>query len=445
MNKILVLGAGRSSSVLIDYLLKKSIRNNFKVTVADISLKAAEEKINNHINGSSIEFSIENDKDAKKVISEHDIIISLLPPAMHDKVLVHCIDKKKHLLTASYINENFKSYHDKAIENDLLIMGEMGLDPGIDHMSAMKIIHELKDKNASIISFKSSTGGLVAPESDTNPWHYKVTWNPRNVVLAGSSTAQYLENNKVKYLPYNRIFTTIEKIKLKGYGIFESYANRDSLSYEDLYELHGIPTLLRATLRRENYCASWNVLVQLGLTDDTYKVNNANKLTYKEWLNSYLPVSKEKNIEKSLSKFMKVKSSDISIKNIKWLGLLSDYKIPFQTATPAQIIQDLIEKKWKMEITDHDMIVMVHEFIYKLKNKKYKLTSSLIVKGENQIHTAMAKTVGLPLGMLAIRVLNNTIKQRGVLIPVMKEVYTSILTELAEEGIIFNEEIKLVK
>lgn len=437
---ILVLGAGRSSSVLIQYLLRQSEKYNTRITVADVQLDLAQQKTNHHPNADAIAFSIE-DANASEIIARHDIVISLLPPTLHGKAAQYCLQQQKHLLTASYVNDEMRGLHEEAVRKDILIMGEMGLDPGIDHMSAMQIIHRLKKEGKQIISFKSSTGGLVAPESDDNPWNYKITWNPRNVVLAGQGLAQYKEGGHLKYLPYHRLFTQTEKIKLPKWGKFEAYANRDSLSYERLYELDGIDTLVRATLRREGYCEAWNILVQLGLTDDTVTIKNADSLTYRDWLASYLPESKEKNIEKRLASFFKLKASSHILTKLKWMGLFSKEFIPFKQTTAARILQHLMEQKWVMKKNDRDMIVMVHDFIYKGKFRKQHLRSSLVVLGDNNIETAMAKTVGLPLGILAMMLVRNECTLRGVHIPVMPEVYEPVLKELEEYGISFHEQV----
>ncbi len=441
--KILVIGAGRSATVLIKYLLKQSETHQTQVTVADIQLELAESKINQHPNATAIRFSID-DEHAADIISQHDIIISLLPPALHSKAAQLCIAHKKHLLTASYLTPELRVMNEIVKKNGLLFMGEMGLDPGIDHMSAMEIIHRLKDERADIISFKSSTGGLVAPESDDNPWNYKITWNPRNVVLAGQGTAQFVQEGHVKYLPYHRLFTQIEKIKLPGFGRFESYANRDSLAYESLYGLEGVDTLIRATLRREGYCEAWNVLLQLGLTDDSIVIQNTSSLTYSDWLTSYLPTSNEKKIENRIAKLFKLKPKSHVIEKMRWMGLFSNEKIKLQEATAAQILQQLMEQKWVMKKRDKDMIVMVHDFVFKKNKTKYALRSSLVVIGNNTLETAMAKTVGLPLGILAMILVRNECKLTGVHLPVIKEVYEPVLQELQQYGIRFTESISKV-
>jgi saccharopine dehydrogenase (NADP+, L-glutamate forming) len=323
----------------------------------------------------------------------------------------------------------------------LLFMCEMGLDPGIDHMSAIKIIHGIQMKGGEITLFKSGTGGLIAPESDDNPWHYKITWNPRNVVLAGQSTAQYLENGIQKFVPYHKMFTTTEKFKIKDYGKFESYPNRDSLAYISKYRLSGIKTILRSTLRKEGFCEAWDALVQLGLTDDSYVIDKTNNMSYSEWLECYMPEKKKwkgKGIRSRLSKFLNAKES--TIERMEWLGLFSDEKIQLENATPAQILQDLIERKWKMQPVDNDMIVMRHEIDYLLEGKKMNRVSTLVLKGEDATRTAMAKTVGLPLAIMVRLIIQNEVFLTGVHIPVMTQIYEPVLKELELYGVNFMEE-----
>ncbi len=436
--KILLIGAGRSATVLVNYLLKQSEVYQTYVTVADIQIELAQSKVKNHPRARAISFSIEDDT-AKEIIAAHDIVISLLPPALHSKAAVICLEYNKHLLTASYLTPELRAMDKEANEKKLLFMGEMGLDPGIDHMSAMDIIHRLQSESCEIISFKSSTGGLVAPESDNNPWNYKITWNPRNVVLAGHGMAQYIQDGHTKYLPYHRLFTQIEKIQLPGWGRFESYVNRDSLAYKSLYGLNGVDTLMRTTLRREGYCEAWNILLQLGLTDDTIILKNTSSLAYKDWLISYLPTSLKKKPEQRVAELFKLKSNNRILEKMRWMGLFSSEKIKLEQATAAQILQQLMEQKWVMKKNDKDMIVMVHDFIFKKKRKKYALRSSLVVKGINQLETAMAKTVGLPLGILAMMLVRSECKLTGVHLPVLKEIYEPVLKELKENGVSFSE------
>jgi len=440
MKKILLLGAGRSSYSLIKYLLANAAKENWYVTVGDFSIVLAQEKVGNHPQGCAIQFDINDSELADSEISKTDIVISLLPPSLHFKAAQACLKFGKHLLTASYISPEIKKMEHEVKEKGLLFLNEIGLDPGIDHLSAMQIIDRLKEEKAKISAFRSYTGGLVAPEYDNNCWNYKFTWNPRNVVLAGQGTAKYIINGQYKYVPYHRLFNHLEEISVDNCGVFEGYPNRDSLAYREAYSIANIPTLLRGTLRKKGYCQSWNAFVQLGMTDDSYVLENSKNMTYREFTNSFLQYSQVHLVEEKLAHLLGIKTDNDLIRKIAWLGLLGHEKIGLPCATPAAILQQLLEKKWKLEEGDKDMIVMQHIFDYESAiGEKHTLTSSLVVKGENEQDTAMAKTVGLPLGIAAKLLLQGKIDLRGVLIPVHSQIYIPILKELEEYGVRFFE------
>ncbi len=440
MKKILILGAGRSSSSLIKYLLEKAASENYHIIVTDIDIDLAKKRIQNHPNGSTKLLDINNSEERRKQIEEVDVVVSMLPAFMHKEVAKDCLMYKKHLFTASYVSPEIKLMHHEAYGKGLLFMNEIGLDPGIDHASAMQLIHHLKAQQAEITSFKSFCGGLIAPQYNNNPWGYKFTWNPRNVVLAGQATAQYLENGKVKFTPYSRLFVNTESIEVAGLGKFEAYANRDSMSYLHVYELEGIKTLLRGTLRMPGFCGAWNALVQIGLTDDSFLIKGADKLTYTEFLDSFLSSSLGNNIKEKIKNLLGKAFHEEIIQKLEWLELLSNKKISREEGSPAQILQDLLEEKWRLEKGDKDMIVMQHIFEYTLNNQTRRKTSSLVVFGEDEDHTAMAKTVGLPLAITLHNFLNGKINLKGVHIPVLPEIYIPLLNELKLFDITFKEE-----
>lgn len=437
MKNILVIGAGRSSSSLIKYFLDRAQENNWFVIVGDIDETLAQQKVNKHTNAKAIRFDSNDIQARQKYIASADIVVSMLPAAMHFEVAKDCLLLKKNLITASYVSPEMAALHEQVKKNGLLFMNEMGLDPGLDHMSAMQIIDEIKENGGEIVSFKSYCGGLVAPQSNNNPWGYKFSWNPRNVILAGQATARYLENGKLRFLNYHNLFKSAEIIKVDGYGQFDAYANRDSLSYIKPYGIESAQTVVRGTLRQKNYCNAWNVLVQMGLTDDSFVIENANKLSYKEFTTSFI---KHTTLKDYIIKELKYTKANEVLKMIDWLDLMSTKKIPLKNATPAQILQDLLEKKWLLKKNDLDMIVMQHEFVYKQKRAIKHLHSSLVQIGHNQQYTAMANTVGLPLAIGAKLILQGKIKLKGVHIPIHKEIYTPILAELKQDfGISFKE------
>lgn len=443
MKKILVIGAGRSSSNLIKYLLTNSEQFNWLVTVADTTEQAALLKTKAHERSRAIALDV-NDASARLTeIGNCDLVISMLPAFMHVEVAKDCLRLKKHLVTASYVSADMSAMHEDASRAGLIFLNEIGLDPGIDHASAMKVIDEVHAKGGKFISFKSYCGGLIAPESDNNPWGYKFTWNPRNVVLAGQGTAQYISDGHYRFIPYNRLFTEIENIEIEGTGNFEGYANRDSLGYLNAYKLEYIPTMLRGTLRKTGYCKAYNAFVKLGLTDDSFRIAHSSEMTWRQLLESYLPKG-HADLKLKLAEFLEEREDSEIMEKLEWLGILDDRPIYVKNGSPAMILQELLEEKWKLEKDDRDMIVMQHQFEFQYPDQlvSIKLTSSLVVKGDDQVYTAMSKTVGIPAAIGAKLILQNRITERGVLIPTSKEIYQPLLEELEEYDIRFVEKLR---
>ena len=441
MRTILVIGAGRSSSSLITYLLNKSFSENLKIIVADVSLSLANEKINNHPNGQAIVCDIFNETERQNIIKKADIVVSMLPAHLHLNVAKDCLHFNKNMVTASYISNDMKALNDEAVQKNLVFMNEIGLDPGIDHMSAMKVLDEIRAKGGKIILFESFTGGLVAPESDDNLWNYKFTWNPRNVVLAGQGgAAKFLQEGSYKYIPYHKLFRRTEILKIDGYGKFEGYANRDSLKYKSVYGLDNILTLYRGTIRRVGFSRAWNVFVQLGMTDDSYVMENSETMSYRDFTNSFLAYNPNDSVELKLRHYLKIDQVDIVWEKLVELDLFNKYKlVGIKNATPAQILEKILSDRWTLKKDDKDMIVMQHLFGYELNGEKHQIESSMVCLGDNQVYTAMAKTVGLPVAIATLKILNGEITTPGVQIPITKEVYEPILNELKENGIIFTE------
>ena len=439
MNKILVIGAGKSSGMLIEYLSKHA-DGALTVTVADESEALAREKTQNMPATRAVRFDVADEALRKSLVAEHDLVISLLPPHLHIWIARECVAFKKHLITASYTSEDIRALHADAEKFGIIILTECGFDPGIDHMSAMRAIDELKRKNAEVISFKSFAGGLIAPESDDNLWHYKFTWNPRNVILAGQSVARYLKNGRYRYVPYHRLFKDLERIRIEGFGDFEAYPNRDSLSYREPYGLQEIPTILRGTLRRPGFCTAWDVFVQLGLTDDSVIIEDSESMSYREFLVAWLGGDID-NAEKNLARAAGIEEDSLTMKMIRETGIFDEEKIGLKSASSARILQELLEKAWKLQENDKDMVVMQHVFDYFEEGKRYTLTSSLGLTGQSRQKTAMAKTVGYPPAIAAKLILDGTITVRGVQLPVLKQIYDPVLASLEKENIVFREQI----
>mgnify|MGYP001398234194 CR=1 FL=1 len=440
MKKILIFGAGRSSSSLIKYLLDSANKENWFITVLDSDLKSAQEKVGKHPNAECFAIDASNQEIRLKYIKDADIVISMLPAFLHIKILKDAIDCGVHVITPSYVTDEIKSLDQAAKSKDVVILNEMGLDPGIDHMSAKKIIDEIINKGGELTGFESYTGGLVAPESDNNPWNYKFTWNPRNVVLAGQGgAAKFIQEGKYKYIPYNKLFRRTEIIDIDSYGKFEGYPNRDSLRYRSVYGLENIPTMFRGTLRKVGFCRAWNVFVQLGLTDDSYIIEGSEKMTNRDFINSFLGYNPNDSVELKLRHYLGIEQDDYVWEKLIWLGIFNDTKIGLKNATPAQMLQKILENKWSLSPDDKDMIVMWHKFNFVLDNKLREINSHMVYIGKDDQFTAMSDTVGIPVGIAAKMLLNNKIKSRGVILPIYKDIYNPVLKELEEYGIRFKE------
>lgn len=441
MRNVLIIGAGRSASSLIKYLLEKSQQENLHLTIGDLSLELAQRKTKNHPNATAIALDIQNTEQRQAEIQKADIVISMLPAHMHIDVAKDCITYKKHMVTASYISDAMQGLDAAAKENGLVFMNEVGLDPGIDHMSAMKVIDEIRDKGGKMILFESFCGGLVAPESDTNLWNYKFTWAPRNVVLAGQGgAAKFIQEGKYKYIPYNRLFRRTEFLEVEGYGRFEVYANRDSLKYRSVYDLDDALTVYRGTIRRVGYSKAWDMFVQLGMTDDTYVIDDSENMSFREFINLFLPYHPTDSVEIKLRHQLKIDQDDVMWDKLVELDLFNaTKKVGLKNATPAQMLEKILTESWTLEPNDKDMIVMYHKFGYEINGERKQIDATMVCIGDDQTYTAMAKTVGLPVAMATLQILNGNITTPGVQLPIKEEVYAPILKELEEYGVIFQE------
>jgi saccharopine dehydrogenase-like NADP-dependent oxidoreductase len=440
MKKILVIGAGRSSSALLHYLEENSRKYGWEITAGDRDLPSVQAKVT--ASSRAIAFDVFNEEQLNEEVQGADIVVSMLPARFHPIVALACLRYSKSLLTASYVSQEISEMETRAKSQGILFLNELGVDPGIDHMSAMRVINRIREEGHELLCFETFTGGLIAPESDNNPWHYKITWNPRNVVLAGQGgPARFIQEGTFKYIPYHRLFRRTEVIDIEGYGKFEGYANRDSLKYIEKYNLQDVPTVFRGTLRRPGFCRAWDVFVQLGATDDSFTLQNTEEMTYKEFINSFLYFSEEDPVKTKLYQYMHIDQDSDVREKLEWLEIFGDTRIGLKDATPAQILEHILCRKWALEEGDKDMLVMWHKFIYRQKGqeKPILLTSSMVVTGDDPVNTAMAKTVGLPLGIATKMVLTGQIRLEGVHIPTIKEIYEPVLLELENYGIGFRE------
>lgn len=437
---ILLIGAGRSASFLINYLLDNASKENWALTIADISFS---DSFKSKVEGGArlVELNVQDESNRRKEIQAADLVISMLPAHMHIEVAKDCIQYRKHMVTASYISKELKELESEAIEAGICMINEIGVDPGIDHCSAMEQIDSIRDLGGKMLDFETFTGGLVAPESDNNPWNYKFSWNPRNVVIAGQGGAvKFIQEGTYKYIPYHKLFRRIEFIEIAKHGKFEGYANRDSLKYRSIYGLEDIRTMFRGTLRKPGFSRAWDSFVQLGATDDSFQIENSKDLTFRSFINLFLPYNVTDSVEMKMRHYLNMAHDDVEIfEKLKWLDIFEDIPVELDKATPAQILQKILERKWKLEKDDKDMIVMWHKFVYEMDGMEKERHSSMVLLGDSE-YTAMSKSVGLPVGIAAKLLLNGKIQEKGIHVPILKGMYQPILKELEENGIVFFEQ-----
>ena len=435
MKKVLILGAGLVARPLVRYLLDQP---DFQVEVASRTVSKAEKLIEGHPRGVAKELNLKNEDILRDEIAKADLTISMVPYAHHPKVAEFCVAFKKHMVTTSYVSDAMRKFDDAAKKAGILILNEVGLDPGIDHMEAMRIIHEAEAKKGVIDGFISYCGGLPAPEANTNPFGYKFSWSPIGVLLAGKNSAQFLKDGKEVFIPSEKLFESYVIKNIPGLGDFEAYPNRNSLPYVELYGIPKTKAMLRGTLRNIGWCQTIKKMVDLGLLDQTEK--DWAGLTFSGFLRRVMNNPAEKDIKKALGAQLKLDANHHVIMRFEWLGLLSDEKLPLEKGSALDIIGARMIDKLKFEEGERDMIILQHQFeVSYPKNKREKITSTLIDYGIPHGDSAMARTVGLPAAIGTKLLLHGKIKETGVQIPVKPDIYIPILKELKKMGIFFTE------
>lgn len=409
--------------------------------VADSDIHLARAKIHGHLCARAEALDVENEERRASLIAESDIVISMLPPLFHVLLAKTCLQYGKHMLTASYVSDEMRALDEAAKEKGVILLNECGLDPGIDHMTALKEIEAIKESGGELTKFLSYTGGLIAPESCTNPWGYKFTWNPRNVVLAGQGgITKFLHNKQYKYIPYHRLFSHHNHIHVTGQGDFEGYPNRDSVKYKRLYGIEEVHTMIRGTLRKPGFCDAWNVLVQLGMTDDSFTMSQCEGMSYRNFVAAFLGEQDGEDLEDCFCTHAGIEKDSKTFQMMAWLGLFSEEKIQLQNASPATILLHLLKNRWALEPGDKDMVVMQHIFEYTLAGRQWQKRLGIVCIGDDDNHTAMAKTVGWPLAIATKLILKGKIDDAGVLIPIKRAIYSPILKELEQMGLKMVEE-----
>ncbi len=439
MAKILILGAGRSSVYFVKQVQQYSLKTHSFVTIIDQSFDTFPKELKEDTNIVFLEFSIFDTQKINSQIKAHTVVVSMLPPHLHIEIAKSCLQYKKPLLTASYVSDAMQKLDVEAKKQGVLFLNEMGVDPGLDHISALSLLDSIYKKGGKITSFKSHTGGIIAEKTLSNLWNYKITWNPENVVLAGKDGALFLENNIIKKIKYKDIFTAKSKVFIDEV-LYDSYANRDSLKYIDKYHLNEVNTCYRGTLRHSGFCEAWNVFVQLGITNNNKRIELKAESTREDFLNYFLKESFGTTTEERLVNTLKNALPKNSIAKLKQLAFFTDKKkLLLFKGTAAEILQSILEESWKIEPLEKDMLLMHHEVVYTIGYKSYLTTSTLKNVGENQEFTAMAKTVGAPLFEGLLLILENKCNLTGVHIPNIKEIYEPLYVRIQKHDLIFKE------
>ncbi len=441
MKKILVFGAGRSATTLIWTLGDLAKQEKWQVTVADASGDLVQQKVSGRPGLEGVEVNVESDEERSALIKRHDFVISMLPWSLHALVAEDCLHLGKHLITASYVNAEMKDLAAKARKKGLFFMGELGLDPGLDHMSALRLIRQIKETGGTITSFHSYAGGLIAEDCDNNPWHYKITWNPRNIILAGQGTIQYRHNGALRLLPYHHLFSSAMPIAIGGKDRYEVYPNRDSLKYISMYGLKGVPSIMRGTVRIRGFSKAWDALVKLGLTDSLTPLGVEEPLSWKQFIAGFLPNDPSYSVRQLCADYLSLPADDVVMDQLEWMGLFSDEPIGDFGLTPADYLQNLLVDRWKLDPHDRDLVVMEHRIHYEQNGKVREIRSSLEHEGTDPDKTAMADLVGLPLAHATRLFLNGRLDAVTLPVPFEPCIAEPILDAMESDGICFRESV----
>ncbi|MCF8242940.1 MAG: saccharopine dehydrogenase NADP-binding domain-containing protein [Melioribacteraceae bacterium] len=442
MKNVLILGAGQSTPFLITFMLKEAEKNDWYVTVCDRDYEMAAMRINGHPRGNAVEFDVNDAILRQTQIQNSDIVINLLAPVFQYTVAVDCIQYEKPCITASYEDNRMRDLNKDALRKNILILNEMGLDPGIDHMSAMKMIDEVRDNGGIIRSFCSYGSGLPAPNVESNPLRYCITWNPRNIAMAGEKGAQYMENDNIKVVPHHEVFRRTWQVDVDDVGTFEAYPNRDSLVYLDTFSLKHAHTMIRGTLRYPGWSETWLQIIKLGMPNENMRIPNLNKKTFAEFTEMFVPLNANgTKLSQRVANYLGISPTGKITENLRWLGLFSDEKIPGNPQTAADVLIDLLQQKLPLPKGAHDMVALIHELEveYPEKNEKEIITSTFVEYGDGNGITAIAKTVGMPAAIAAKLILQGELPLTGCHIPIHPTIYTRVLDELKTEGLKFIE------
>ncbi len=446
MKQILVLGAGHSTPALIHYLLKEAAENDWFVTVGDIEVEKAQRIVGSHPRGAAIMFDVNDVAMRTTYLQKADVVVNMLSPVYQYLIALDCLHHGKHMISASYEDVKVHKLNLDAHRKGILILNEMGLDPGLDHMSAMSLIDQVHQRGGVIKSFLSYGGGLPAPEVESNPLRYAITWNPRNVVRAGEVGAQYMEEGEIKVLPYHQVFKRTWLVEIEGIGTLEAYPNRNSLVYQHRFGLNGVRTMLRGTLRYPGWSETWQHIVSLGLTNESMPIPHLPQKTYREFLQMFMPLYVSgKKLENRLANYLGISPTGKIMENLKWLGLFSNEPIGGNVRTASDVMTKIVVNKLKFPPGGRDMVIITHEIEVEYPEENFRKECTLttfIEYGDAEGFTAIAKTVGYPAAIATKLLLTNQLPLTGCHIPTLPAIYMPVLQELKKEGFVFQEEVK---
>ncbi len=447
MKNVLILGAGQSAPYLINYMLKGAEKYDWNVKVCDMDYELAKSRTDGFSRGEAVKFNVNNEVKRIELIKWSDIVINFLAPKFQPMIAADCLENKKNCITASYTNPAVAKMNDEAVKAGIIIINEMGLDPGIDHMSAAAIIDDVKSKGGEVESFESYGGAIPAPDVKSNPLDYCITWNARNVAMAAEPGAQYLEDSKVKLLPHFEVFNRTWNVYIEGVGMLEAYPNRDSLSYIDVFDVQGVETMVRGTLRYPGFCETWAQIVKLGMANETLSLPPLENMSYEDYTKMFLPLSDNcKSVKKRAAKYLGISPTGKIMSDLEWLGLFSAEKIGRNFNNSGEVLTNILVNKLPLPKGKRDMVILAHEIRVKYADtgKKEIIKSQMVDFGQPDGFTAIAKTVGLPAAIAAKLILTGKLEMKGCHIPTHPGIYKVVLEELKESGIKFNEKIEEV-
>ncbi|RKZ07399.1 saccharopine dehydrogenase [bacterium] len=445
MKRILVLGAGQSAGFLIAQLLEESEQENWFVTIGDLDPEPIRAEIADHPRAEAIQFDVNDAGLRSTQIKQTDLVINMLPASYQDLVAWDCVNHGRHMLSVSYRDQSVRDLDPDAKRKGVLLLCEIGLDPGIDHMSAISLIRKLEADGGRIVSFCSYGSGIPAPGQPHNPLRYVLTWDARNVVMAGFEGAQYMEDGKITVVPYHHLFHHTWAVDVEGVGMLEAYANRDSLSYMQTFGLSEVRTMIRGTLRYPGWSETWAQIVRLGLPNETLRIPDLARRSYAEVLEMHLPLTVTgSSIEQRLGNFLRISPTGTIMEKLRWLGLLSDEPTGCEGETAAAMMIDVLADKLALEPGQRDMIVLFHELEVEYPGQeraRETITSTLVERGDPDGTTAMARTVGLPTAVAVKLLLCDEIPLTGSQIPTHPSIYEPVLKELEASGVAFSERV----